>query len=378
MKRLSMIIACLAVMVMAAQAQKVTFFSPEFEMGVREHLGLGASADVLQTQTDTITSIDLSGLGIKDIRDVVYLPSVKHLDLSYNMLQDVSQLLALDSLRYVDLSYNELESVSILAMAQVDSMVVDVTNNYIEDFSYFFTPTQCWFTLVGMDLQLVKDAPYFNVYDFYAAFNDKGRCTLTYRGYTNMTEPAYVMCGGMRSAAQLDGQTWTVAVTGSLTTAFPARLYNNVASDTTWVLPSGDKEVAPGESLQIASGLPQNYTIVAAFASRGATFVTGTDITYMAPLDFVSDTIFVAYCEKGKMRGYSSYCIGTPGSHTTLTGDVNGDGKVNISDITALITYVLFGNAEGINMANADCYTDGKVNISDVTKLISYVLNGTW
>ena len=76
MKRLSMILSCLAVMVMTVQAQKVTFFSPEFELGVRLHLGLEADEDVLQSQTDTITSIDLSGWGIRDIRDVVYLTAV--------------------------------------------------------------------------------------------------------------------------------------------------------------------------------------------------------------------------------------------------------------------------------------------------------------
>jgi hypothetical protein len=361
-------------MAMAAQAQKVTFFSPEFEMGVREHLGLEASADVLQTQTDTITNIDLSGLGISDIRDVVFLPAVEELNLSYNQLQDVSPLLLLDSLRYVDVSYNVLESVSILAMAQLDLMVVDVTNNYIEDFSYFFTPTLCWFTLVGMELQLVKDAPYFNVYDFYAAVNGQGRNTLTYRGYTNMTEPAYVECGGMRRAAQLDGETHTVLITDQPTSVVEARLSNGVESDTTWVLPPGDKEVAPGASLQIATGLPQNYTIVAAFVSRGATFVTGTDITYMAPLDFVSDTIFVGYSEKGKMRGYSRYCIGTPGSHTTLTGDFNDDGYVDVQDVVILIAYVLGNEPANINESNLDLNGDSIIDVGDVVRLIAMVL----
>ena len=60
-----------------------------------------------------------------------------------------------------------------------------------------------------------------------------------------------------------------------------------------------------------------------------------------------------------------------------LLGDVNGDGKVNIEDVTALIT-CLMSNTDPINFDNADCYTDGKIAISDVTSLISYLMSGQW
>ncbi|MBQ1746631.1 MAG: leucine-rich repeat protein, partial [Muribaculaceae bacterium] len=59
-------------------------------------------------------------------------------------------------------------------------------------------------------------------------------------------------------------------------------------------------------------------------------------------------------------------------------GDVDADGNVNISDVTALIDYLLSGNASGIVLANADCDLDGDVTISDVTTLIDYLLSGSW
>ena len=59
-------------------------------------------------------------------------------------------------------------------------------------------------------------------------------------------------------------------------------------------------------------------------------------------------------------------------------GDVDGDGSVNISDVTALIDYLLSGNASGINVSAADCDQDNSVNISDVTSLIDYLLSGHW
>ena len=61
-----------------------------------------------------------------------------------------------------------------------------------------------------------------------------------------------------------------------------------------------------------------------------------------------------------------------------LRGDVNGDGSVNISDVTALIDFLLSGNASGISLSGADCNQDNSVNISDVTSLIDYLVTGSW
>ncbi|MBE6317245.1 MAG: hypothetical protein E7078_11505 [Bacteroidales bacterium] len=61
-----------------------------------------------------------------------------------------------------------------------------------------------------------------------------------------------------------------------------------------------------------------------------------------------------------------------------MRGDVDADGKVTISDVTALIDYLLSGNASGIVLSNADCDQDGNVTINDVTTLIDYLLSGNW
>ena len=54
-------------------------------------------------------------------------------------------------------------------------------------------------------------------------------------------------------------------------------------------------------------------------------------------------------------------------------GDVNGDGAVNIADVTSLIDYLL-GNGASINVDAADVNGDGAVNIADVTALIDNLL----
>ena len=55
------------------------------------------------------------------------------------------------------------------------------------------------------------------------------------------------------------------------------------------------------------------------------------------------------------------------------TGDINGDGSVNIADVTALIGQVL----RGIQTEDGDLNGDGTVNIADVTALITLVLKTT-
>ena len=54
-------------------------------------------------------------------------------------------------------------------------------------------------------------------------------------------------------------------------------------------------------------------------------------------------------------------------------GDVNGDGAVNISDVTTLIDYLLGNNVEIVAEAS-DINGDGVINISDATALIDMVL----
>ena len=61
-----------------------------------------------------------------------------------------------------------------------------------------------------------------------------------------------------------------------------------------------------------------------------------------------------------------------------LRGDVNSDDRVNVSDVTTLISYLLTENATGIDLDAADCSQDGAVNIGDVTALINYLLTGHW
>ena len=67
--------------------------------------------------------------------------------------------------------------------------------------------------------------------------------------------------------------------------------------------------------------------------------------------------------------------------NASLRGDVNGEGNVNMDDLTALINYLLTSNSTGINMANAascDSPSSTTVSMDDLTALINYLLTNTW
>ena len=63
---------------------------------------------------------------------------------------------------------------------------------------------------------------------------------------------------------------------------------------------------------------------------------------------------------------------------TVNHGDVNGDDKINISDVTTLIDFLLSDDDSHINRINSDVNGDSKINISDVTTLIDMLLRGTY
>ena len=62
----------------------------------------------------------------------------------------------------------------------------------------------------------------------------------------------------------------------------------------------------------------------------------------------------------------------------SIRGDVDMNGDVTISDVTALIDYLLSSDPTGIDVNAADCDQNGDTNIADVTALIDFLLSGNW
>ena len=62
-----------------------------------------------------------------------------------------------------------------------------------------------------------------------------------------------------------------------------------------------------------------------------------------------------------------------PVKETIKTGDVNGDNKINMTDIICLRKYFAgLTNLSEKNKLNADINKDGKINMTDIIKLRKY------
>ena len=71
-------------------------------------------------------------------------------------------------------------------------------------------------------------------------------------------------------------------------------------------------------------------------------------------------------------NGMGVYKIGKNLKDDVLKGDVNGDGRVNVSDVSALINMIL--GMTTMDQTRADVNGDGRVNVSDVSALINIIL----
>lgn len=115
-------------------------------------------------------------------------------------------------------------------------------------------------------------------------------------------------------------------------------------------------------SLQVNAQTSVTYTYDDLNRLTGVHYSNGVTVTY-------------AYDALGNRIGKT---VTTSSGGGVLRGDVDGDGIVNIHDVTALINYLLNGDASEINLENADCCPDGRVNIDDLTTLINFLLTDQW
>jgi len=56
-----------------------------------------------------------------------------------------------------------------------------------------------------------------------------------------------------------------------------------------------------------------------------------------------------------------------------LLGDVNGDGEVNIGDVTAVVNHIGGNTLDGFNFMAANVNGDGEINIGDVTGIVNII-----
>lgn len=112
------------------------------------------------------------------------------------------------------------------------------------------------------------------------------------------------------------------------------------------------------------------YINQAAAGEDGKLAFTGSDAAY--PMTMTSGTYYVYLVGDGKTFAPAASFTYDAGY---IKGDANGDGKVNIDDVTAVLNHVVENRfLTGTNFQAADVVKDDKINIDDVTKLLNFIV----
>lgn len=134
-----------------------------------------------------------------------------------------------------------------------------------------------------------------------------------------------------------------------------------------WGVMSGTSMAAPTVAGIIALWLQANPNLsVADVKEVLAQTATHDRYTLSKPLQFGPN---------GKINALSGMQYILKKMKQPLIGDVNGDGVVNITDVTCLINYLLSKQGHNIDFQNSDVDGDGRINISDLTELVNNLLS---
>lgn len=135
--------------------------------------------------------------------------------------------------------------------------------------------------------------------------------------------------------------------------------------------PVENVSLAIGQSITIMPTVtPAGAEYTLTWSSDNSTVAKVTNGTVLARSVGTAKITTKATSIDGTRKLYASYYVTVV---NTLRGDVNNDTRVNIEDVTALISYLLKGSG-AININNSDIDGDGKVNIVDITALINLLL----
>ena len=180
-------------------------------------------------------------------------------------------------------------------------------------------------------------------------------------------------------------------------------------------------DAEPNQDYQSAAWLPSGRTMQGRLGYRNSENVTDNEDWYRFTVNKAGDVEFTAtgtetlrfatctvygvrddgsLYNKGNFSGYinstatfsgTNYDVGTyyvritrydgsggyrlTDNGPTMTGDVDGDGRITISDVTDLIDKLLGANNPSFAIDDADVDGDGRITIGDVTDLIDFLLS---
>lgn len=304
---------------------QVQFKSPEFEIGIRRHLNINQTAVINLTSMDTIRKIDLSGLNIKDVNDVIFIKKIKNLDLSNNQIKDISPLLSLPHLQVLNVSNNNITNIATFSFSDKRNFKLIVTGNEVSNFSYLAPSTFANVETVGANRQKVAE-PTFLLNDLFTITRTNGQAKIHYNIWdnTNNCVPFTMAYGDSNTNTSLQCNSYTNNLDYNYTNAgfkVITITRDNQTLNTHFVAPY-TFTYDMGQYYPIALNLPSEINLVSLenTNSLGTATISSNQINY-EPLAIGNDTIKVKYKYSTSNRAELFY-IFTTNTNTLSTNEL--------------------------------------------------------
>ena len=207
-------------------------------------------------------------------------------------------------------------------------------------------------------------------------------------GLTSITIPNSVTSIGSSAFSWCSGLT-SVTIPNSVTSTGEYAFYN-CSGLTSITIPNSVTSIGEG-AFYVCSGLtsitiPNSVTSIGNFAFSGcsglkevycmAEQVPSTKTKAFSNTDIASATLYVpasaidTYKATAPWSGFGTI-LPIP-----LLGDANGNGEVEIGDVTSVLTLIATPEATGYNNKAADANENGEIEIGDVTTILTIMANG--
>jgi len=58
-----------------------------------------------------------------------------------------------------------------------------------------------------------------------------------------------------------------------------------------------------------------------------------------------------------------------------MYGDANGDGSVNVTDVTMVVNFIMQNPIDNFDKEAADANQNGEINVADITVIVDKIMN---
>ena len=111
---------------------------------------------------------------------------------------------------------------------------------------------------------------------------------------------------------------------------------------------------------------------IGALADGGNTIINATKVKQVT---FEGDNVNIKYNDGTVETDDMSDVVLTFAPETSsIKGDANGDGKVDVEDVVGIVNKILGEPAANFVEANADLNGDGKIDVDDVVAVVNIIL----